>query len=71
MTPEYELKVTETESGNFRVRIKCPDCDTFVVPKGIPLKIKYMTDTGKDAISEGYMFLSPGKHACDKKSDLG
>jgi len=70
MTPEYELKVTEGDNGNFRMRIKCPECENFVVPKGIPLRVKYTTDTGKDAISDGYMFLSPGEHVCEKKSEL-
>ena len=64
MIPDYELKVVESTNGVFKMRITCPECGDFVVPKGMPLKFKYITDTGKNAIADGYMFLSPGEHDC-------
>lgn len=67
MSPDYELKAIEGDGGTFKMRIKCPECENFVVPKGMRIRMKYITDTGKDAISDGYMFLSPGEHVCGKK----
>ncbi len=67
MNVDYEFEVTESDSGNFKMKIKCPVCLKFVVPTGIPLKMKYTTDTGLNAISDGYMFMSPGAHDCNKE----